>query len=441
MEYGMRLTAEYFDAGTGKILTSTIISTEIVEKAATLKELGYLHVEQINLIRKIQDFKISHQILLNAPKTCFICNSKTQKMGKFESTFHSALTDHRIAVQRMHCKCGWYSPASIEGIFGTNVHPDLLKKQALQGSKESFEKAAVSLDAESASSRKINNHSQIMRAVERVADTLEPIRITAEPSACFPELIANIDGWHIKSRGANRSFEAMIATVYRPESLVPVSDKRNEIIDKTAVASAKDDSQKTMKQLFIAACQTQGMAAQSTVICLADGAENCYDIAHAIKEYCKEVVYILDWFHLSMKFNNIAVPEKHADLFKHVNLNLWHGNIEKALQRLGELQAMEDIQSNTSLMTKLEKLKTYIINNKSGIVDYASRKRAGLVFTSNLAECSVNTLINERQKGKQKMLWGRTGAHSILQVRASVFSKSWNDDWEKVEAKLYPLAA
>lgn len=65
----------------------------------------------------------------------------------------------------------------------------------------------------------------------------------------------------------------------------------------------------------------------------------------------------------------------------------------------------------------------------------------GLVFTSNIAECSVNTLINERQKGKQKMLWSRDGAHNILQIRSSVFSKSWNDDWDKVESQLYPLAA
>ena len=43
------------------------------------------------------------------------------------------------------------------------------------------------------------------------------------------------------------------------------------------------------------------------------------------------------------------------------------------------------------------------------------------VYTSNLAESTVNTLINDRQKGKQKMLWGRDGAHNVLQIRASVF--------------------
>ena len=102
---------------------------------------------------------------------------------------------------------------------------------------------------------------------------------------------------------------------------------------------------------------------------------------------------------------------------------------------------MKDIQDNEKLINKLVKLKNYIINNKSGIINYAERQRAGLVFTSNLAECTVNTLINERHKGKQKMLWSRKGAHNILQIRSSVFSKTWDEDWNKVEGKLYPLAA
>ena len=96
---------------------------------------------------------------------------------------------------------------------------------------------------------------------------------------------------------------------------------------------------------------------------------------------------------------------------------------------------------DSSKKTKLNKLATYISNNKEGIVNYSERKKAGLVYTSNLAESTVNTLINERQKGKQKMLWGRDGAHNVLQIRASVFSNSWDDDWKKAESEIYKKAA
>ena len=33
------------------------------------------------------------------------------------------------------------------------------------------------------------------------------------------------------------------------------------------------------------------------------------------------------------------------------------------------------------------------------------------------------------------------GEPNILQIRASVFSKSWNDKWDKVEDELYTLVA
>ena len=96
---------------------------------------------------------------------------------------------------------------------------------------------------------------------------------------------------------------------------------------------------------------------------------------------------------------------------------------------------MPEIAADTKLTLKLSKLTTYITNNKSGIVCYEARYNNGLPFTSNIAESTVNHLINDRQKGKQQMLWSRKGAHNILQIRAVVFSKSWDDDWNKLGGK------
>ena len=39
------------------------------------------------------------------------------------------------------------------------------------------------------------------------------------------------------------------------------------------------------------------------------------------------------------------------------------------------------------------------------------------------------------------MLWGREGAHNVLQIRTAVRSESWKDDWNNVESMLYKLAA
>jgi hypothetical protein len=138
MEIGIRLVAQNYDIRTGKIIEEKIIKDEKVSKARTLKELGYIHIEQIDFLQKIQEFKISHQIMLNHLTKCPICDSKTHKLGMIKSKFHAILTDHKVSIQKVACKCGWVGRSTIEGIYGSTMHPDLLKKQALQGSKESY---------------------------------------------------------------------------------------------------------------------------------------------------------------------------------------------------------------------------------------------------------------------------------------------------------------
>ena len=66
---------------------------------------------------------------------------------------------------------------------------------------------------------------------------------------------------------------------------------------------------------------------------------------------------------------------------------------------------------------RLIKLKTYIENNASKIINYRERQKQGLPFTSNLAESTVESLINQRCKGQQHMRWSREGLDPILQLQ------------------------
>lgn len=79
----------------------------------------------------------------------------------------------------------------------------------------------------------------------------------------------------------------------------------------------------------------------------------------------------------------------------------------------------------------MKQLIKYIANNKEYIVNYHIRKTNNESYTSNLAESSVNSLINSRQKQNLKMQWSREGAHDILQIRTSIFSDDWQKDWGK----------
>ena len=78
---------------------------------------------------------------------------------------------------------------------------------------------------------------------------------------------------------------------------------------------------------------------------------------------------------------------------------------------------------------KITKFSVYIQNNKSRIVDYRKRKNNGFVFTSNLAESTVESLINKRCKGQQHMRWSRDGLDPLLQLRATIHSDEWAEKW------------
>ncbi|WP_250311928.1 hypothetical protein [Rickettsia endosymbiont of Oedothorax gibbosus] len=63
-------------------------------------------------------------------------------------------------------------------------------------------------------------------------------------------------------------------------------------------------------------------------------------------------------------------------------------------------------------------------------MDYSTRKDQGLIFTSNLAESTVESLINQRCKGQQHMRWSREGLNPILQLRSIIHSNDWSSKWK-----------
>ena len=79
--------------------------------------------------------------------------------------------------------------------------------------------------------------------------------------------------------------------------------------------------------------------------------------------------------------------------------------------------------------------------NSHYLCHYAERKQKGLLFSSHVAESTVEHLINERHKRKQKMQWTRESAHHVLQIRSAIASNDWCYNWEAaVEAAIEQAA-
>ena len=254
------------------------------------------------------------------------------------------------------------------------------------------------------------------------------------------EIIVITDEGHVQHHQEGKhSFEELISTAYKPEDVVVVTENRRELKSKVSVASAKRDEQTSIKKLTINACKKVGMTEKTKVTALYDGTKNCWSVIEAIKPECAEITKILDWFHIGKKFKErrSKVPKDLKDKYEKAKWHLWHGYPLTSIIRLEQVKAA---LNDVTAIEKIRELIEYIRNNKGNIVNYHFRKLRKQVYTSQLAECSVNSIINDRQKNK-KMQWTRSGAHNILQIRTSLLSNTWDEDWQKIEPNLYKKAA
>jgi len=427
---------------TGVIVKRTLVGYKEIKEPQEIIDLGLRHSEQIDILKEMQDEIIRAQIdLLNEKVTyCQSCGNKLAKKGYTKSDFNSVFTDHKVSCSRKICgKCQWKSIPSVRSIFGTQIHPDLAKIQVEMSGKHPYREAQSILNTMVNKNRKANNHNGLKKITESIGNHIDknPIH-PAENIPAADELIVQVDGGHLKTTEDQRSIEALAAVVYNPKNVAiiggnekkdgSISEERGEITSKNCVASALLDNQESIKTQTLIAAKLQGLAKKTKITALCDGATNCWSVIDSLEPESSSVDRILDWFHIAMKFKNTGLG--HASLNKKLESakwSLWHGDTDKCLEKLSALK--KEMAKNLKKLNKIEKLITYIENNKAFTVHYAKRKNSKLTFTSHLAEATVESLINQRCKSKQHMRWSRDGLHAILVVRAAINSDQWSSNW------------
>jgi hypothetical protein len=96
--------------------------------------------------------------------------------------------------------------------------------QCEQGALYSYREAQTNLEKLTVHRRRVNNHNQIRQITDNVGAVLaeENLKPPAQ-KVCAPpahELIVQVDGGHIATKEkTKRSFEALSAVIYRPESI------------------------------------------------------------------------------------------------------------------------------------------------------------------------------------------------------------------------------
>jgi len=432
MDYKLRIVIEKVDLKTNKVISKNKVEDFEIEKPTSILDLGLRHKAQIQLLRKIQQHVLDAQSLLISPEseTCPKCGTRLTKNGYKQSNFHAVFSDHKLKMQRHVCpNCRENYVPSIKSLFGTSIHPDLYKLQCELGSAFSFFKSECQLANLCQEKREINNHERVKKTVNAVGKALFDIMTKNEVSPQSAQsLIVQVDGGHIKDKAHDkRSFEALSAKIYRPESVIRKGN-RSIIKDRTCVASAKNDRLKSIKQLIKSAATRQGMSKKTKVTVIADGAKNCWQASSILHNQCGEIEYILDWFHIAKLFQPLinSLEGENRDKIESIKWTLWQGKKTEAIIKLKEIisQFFED-----NIISKLKIILTYLNQNIDQLCHYAERKEKGLLFTSHVAESTVEHLINERHKRKQKMQWTRESAHHVLQIRASIASYDWSTVW------------
>ena len=330
-------------------------------------------------------------------------------------------------------------------MFGTSIHPDLAKLQCEQGALYSYREAQINLEKLTVHRRRVNNHNQIRQLTSIVGEALAEANLKppAKQDCATPtgDLIVQIDGEHIPTKDKDkRSFEALSAMVYRPESIRIIDQHHREIENKSCAFSAKDDNLTTMKTYLLNAALKQGMAQNTVVTALADGANNCWSVLLSLEPQCRQLICILDWFHIGKKFQNVrsAVEGDFKETLERVKWTLWHGKSDEALTKLKML--MTNI-TDPKKRSKLAGLYDYLSRNQAYLVNYEEREQANQTYTSQVAESHIESIINARHKKSGKMQWTREGAHKVLQIRGTIASNEWDNRWQGAVLSALNVAA
>jgi hypothetical protein len=137
---------------------------------------------------------------------------------------------------------------------------------------------------------------------------------------------------------------------------------------------------------------------------------------------------ILDWFHISMRFEHVlqrlrgqrsrevsAEADALLGSVESAKWRLWHGRADDCIERLKEVVE----QSSGGANARATELIAYMRRYRHRLVDYGERHRAGLPISTSLAESAVASVIGDRFKKNRKMRWTPKGANALLHIRVA----------------------
>jgi hypothetical protein len=131
---------------------------------------------------------------------------------------------------------------------------------------------------------------------------------------------------------------------------------------------------------------------------------------------------------------------------------LWHGQVDKALSKLNDLERSREPFNETyarfpHLVKALSALWTSIVHNRRFMPNDGERYHNGEAIATGFVESTVNEVVRKRCCKRQQMQWSKEGAHLLLQTRVKTLDgelgaifQRWYPDID-IEVEEMPVAA
>ena len=264
------------------------------------------------------------------------------------------------------------------------------------------------------------------------------------PPADAETIALSIDSGHVR---AVRSYQVRTFEVF-------VAQASNDDGEQTVFSSVPVEADRQTQQLR-GVLHRLGATPCTELTILSDGADGPRSLGEAAS--VGPTFHVLDWFHLAMRIQHVAQTIKgwpdnrnedrqegarFADAVEHVRWRLWHGQVQRALDLIGDtaaaLDAVADLASSAGatagkVLKLLRDLETYVAGQAELIIDYAAARHDAEPISTAPTESTVQWLLHRRMGANQQMRWSPRGAHRMLRVRTAVANGTLERDYAVAE--------
>jgi hypothetical protein len=440
-----------------------------------IEHLGLTLAESKQLLSTLQRQLLQQQIttFLDTRSTCPDCGTPLKLKARGSRSFRTLFGTLKFSSPRLeHCDCTRHKTSSfrpLSALLTESVAPELLYMEAKWSSLVSY---GMSLDALqdflpldlSLDVKTVRYDTlKVAKRLEAELGEDQASFIEGDPSKWdhlpLPDgsFKVGIDGGYVRHwLDKKHNFEVIVGKSMR--SFTEDEDDKAPSPKRLGFVQTLDTKPK--RRLY-EVLQSQGLQMNQEITFLSDG----NDTLRALQlEMSPKATHLLDWFHLTMKLTVLGqfgkglvhceavLGEEICNKIERLKWSLWHGQVDKALGKIDELETSIEPFNETyarfpRLVKALSELRTYIVNNRHLIPNYGERYHNGQAIATGFVESTVNEVVSKRFCKKQQMQWSKEGAHLLLQTRVrtlngelSTIFKRWYRDMD-LEVEELPIAA